>query len=232
MSNLSPRIQALRMRRTDEMSGDYVLDPTHSRIGFVTRHAMVTRVRGQFNTFAGRVRLDFEDPGASSADLTIEVASVDTRDPHRDEHLRTNDFFDAPRYPTIAFRSSGIEQVEPRLHRVSGDLTIKATTRPVTFDLEYVGRPRTPSAPPAWGSRARPPSSAATTAWCGTRRWRPAACSSRRPSSWSSRSPPRPLRPEGRPAPGRDRARPAPSSRSGAVSRPQRARTLSAWGPF
>ena len=144
MSNLSPRIQALQMRRTDEMSGDYVLDPTHSRIGFVTRHAMVTRVRGQFNTFAGRVRVDFEDPGASSADLTIEVASVDTRDPHRDEHLRTNDFFDAPRYPTIAFRSSGIEQVEPRLHRVSGDLTIKATTRPVTFDLEYVGAAKDP----------------------------------------------------------------------------------------
>jgi polyisoprenoid-binding protein YceI len=144
VSTLPMRIQALQLRRTAEMSGDYVLDPTHSRIGFVTRHAMVTRVRGQFNVFSGRAHVDFDDPGASSADLTVEVASVDTRDPHRDEHLRTNDFFDAPHHPTIAFRTTRVEPAGAGLHRVSGDLTIKATTRPIAFDLEYLGAARDP----------------------------------------------------------------------------------------
>ena len=144
MSSLSMRVQALQMRRTDEMSGRYVFDPTHSRIGFVTRHAMVTRVRGQFNDIAGSAVVDFTDPSASSAELTIQVASVDTRDPHRDEHLRTNDFFDAPHFPTITFRSSGIERLDERVHRVSGDLTIKATTRAITLDMEYMGAAKDP----------------------------------------------------------------------------------------
>jgi polyisoprenoid-binding protein YceI len=138
------RIQALQMRRTDEMSGRYVLDPSHSRIGFVTRHAMVTRVRGQFNAFTGIVDVDFTDPGASSAELSIEVASVDTRDPHRDEHLRTNDFFDAPHFPTISFRSTRITPVGERIHRVDGELTIKGTTRAISLDLEFMGAAKDP----------------------------------------------------------------------------------------
>lgn len=144
MSNLPMRIQALQMRRTDEMSGDYVLDPSHSRIGFVTRHAMVTRVRGQFNEFTGRAHVDFDEPTASWADLRIEVASVDTRDPHRDEHLRTNDFFDAPTFPTITFVSTRVEALPETVFRVSGELTIKATTRAVTLDMEYMGAAKDP----------------------------------------------------------------------------------------
>ena len=144
METLPLRIQALRTRRTDELSGDYVLDPTHSRIGFVTRHAMVTRVRGQFNDFTGRAHLDFADPAASWVELSIEVASVDTRDPGRDAHLRTNDFFDAPRYPRITFSSRSVQEVGPRTYRVGGDLTIKGTTRAVAVDFEHTGAARDP----------------------------------------------------------------------------------------
>ncbi|WP_432561376.1 YceI family protein [Kineococcus sp. SYSU DK003] len=132
------------MRRVEEMSGDYVLDPSHSRIGFVARHAMVTRVRGQFLDFTGRAHVDFTDPAASWVQVDVAVASVDTRDPHRDEHLRTNDFFDAPHHPTIAFRSRSVEEVGPRIHRIRGDLTIKATTRPVAIDFEYTGAAKDP----------------------------------------------------------------------------------------
>jgi polyisoprenoid-binding protein YceI len=144
VSNLPLRIQALQMRRTDEMTGAYVLDPTHSRIGFVTRHAMVTRVRGQFNEFTGHAHVDFDDPAASWAQLSIEVASVDTRDPNRDGHLRTNDFFDAPAHPTIEFTSTRVEPLPENRYRVSGELTIKATTRPVTVDFEYLGAAKDP----------------------------------------------------------------------------------------
>ena len=76
-------------------SGRYVIDPTHSRIGFVARHAMITKVRGQFNDFAGEATIDVENPAASAASVTIQVASVDTRNEQRDGHLRTNDFFEA-----------------------------------------------------------------------------------------------------------------------------------------
>ncbi|WP_432486614.1 YceI family protein [Kineococcus sp. SYSU DK018] len=144
MSELPLRIQALKTRRTDDLSGDYVLDPTHSRIGFVTRHAMVTRVRGQFTRFEGRAHLDFARPAASGVEVVIEVASIDTRDPHRDEHLRTNDFFDAPAHPHLAFRSTHVHPLGGADHRVTGDLTIKAVTLPVSVDFEYTGAARDP----------------------------------------------------------------------------------------
>jgi polyisoprenoid-binding protein YceI len=121
------------------LSGTYALDPTHSRIGFVARHAMVTKVRGQFNDFAGTAVLDAADPSASSAELTIEVASVDTRNAQRDGHLRTNDFFDAESHPQITFRSTAVEAAGDDRYRVRGDLTIKGTTLPVTVEFEYTG---------------------------------------------------------------------------------------------
>ncbi|WP_432493820.1 YceI family protein [Kineococcus auxinigenes] len=139
MSELPLRIQALKTRRTDDLSGEYLLDPTHSRIGFVARHAMVTKVRGQFTRFEGRAHLDFARPEASSAQVLIEVASIDTREPHRDEHLRTNDFFDAPAHPRIGFRSTHVQPLGGSDYRVTGDLTIKGRTRPVAIDFEHTG---------------------------------------------------------------------------------------------
>ncbi len=127
-----------------ELSGDYVLDGSHSRIGFMARHAMVTKVRGQFTEFTGGAHLDLADPSASRAHVDIEVASIDTRNEQRDGHLRTNDFFDAPSFPQITFRSTGVEALDDTTYAVTGDLTIKGTTKSVTVEFEYAGAARDP----------------------------------------------------------------------------------------
>ena len=121
------------------LSGTYTLDPSHSRIGFVARHAMVTKVRGSFNEFEGSGFFDVEDPSRSRLQLTIQAASIDTRNADRDAHLRGNDFFDMATHPEIAFVSTSVERLNDEDYRVTGDLTIKGVTKPVTFDLEYTG---------------------------------------------------------------------------------------------
>jgi polyisoprenoid-binding protein YceI len=121
------------------ITGDYVLDVAHSRLGFVARHAMVTKVRGAFNDFEGTAHLDAADPTKSSASVSIVVASVDTRQPQRDDHLRTNDFFDAATYPKITFVSTSVEKLDEETFRMAGDLTIKDVTKPVSVDFEYSG---------------------------------------------------------------------------------------------
>ena len=120
-------------------SGTYTIDPTHSRIGFVARHAMVTKVRGSFNEFDGSGHLDPDNPAGSSLQLTIQAASIDTRNADRDGHLRSNDFFDMDAYPEIRFVSTAVEQIGEAEFEVTGDLTIKGVTRPVTVMLEYTG---------------------------------------------------------------------------------------------
>ncbi|MER7584721.1 YceI family protein [Kitasatospora sp. NPDC097691] len=122
-----------------DLTGDYVLDPTHTRIGFVARHAMVTKVRGAFHKFEGTAHLDGADPTRSTAQLVIKAESIDTGVEQRDQHLRTNDFLDAPNFPDITFRTSSIEARSETEYRVTGDLTIKETTRPVAIDFEYTG---------------------------------------------------------------------------------------------
>jgi polyisoprenoid-binding protein YceI len=130
-----------------QLSGTYSLDPVHSRLGFVARHAMVTKVRGNFNEFEGTLAIDGERPERSSATLTIQTASVDTRNAQRDEHLRTNDFFDAPTHPQITFASTAIEHLGGVRFAVTGDLTIKGATRAITVPIEYQG-----SAVDPWGN--------------------------------------------------------------------------------
>ncbi|GAA1411613.1 YceI family protein [Kitasatospora putterlickiae] len=122
-----------------ELTGDYQLDPAHTRIGFVARHAMVTKVRGSFGQFEGTAHLDGDDPAKSAGQVTIKAQSIDTGVEQRDQHLRTNDFLDAPTYPDITFRSTSVEQRSESDYRVTGDLTIKDVTRPVTIDFEYTG---------------------------------------------------------------------------------------------
>ena len=126
------------------LTGDYTIDAGHSRIGFVARHAMVTKVRGQFNEVEGRAHIDFENPAASTAELVIQTASIDTRNEQRDGHLRANDFFDAPNYPQIIFRSTQVEKLDDERFRLTGDLSIKETTKPVTVDFEFAGSSKDP----------------------------------------------------------------------------------------
>jgi polyisoprenoid-binding protein YceI len=121
------------------LTGTYAIDPTHSRIGFVARHAMVTKVRGSFNEFEGSGYFDAENPAASHLALTIQAASIDTRNADRDGHLKSNDFFDMENCPEITFASTAVEQLDPENYRVTGDLTIKGVTKPVTVDFEYTG---------------------------------------------------------------------------------------------
>ncbi|GAA2260433.1 YceI family protein [Kitasatospora cystarginea] len=122
-----------------ELTGDYVLDPAHTRIGFVARHAMVTKVRGAFHRFEGTAHLDGSEPARSTAQVVIKTESIDTGVEQRDEHLRTNDFLDAPNYPDITFRTTSVEPSSEAEYRVTGDLTIKDTTRSVAIDFEYTG---------------------------------------------------------------------------------------------
>jgi polyisoprenoid-binding protein YceI len=126
-----------------DLTGDYTLDTAHTRLGFVARHAMVTKVRGAFTEFEGAAHLDFNDPTRSSAKLTIKVASITTGQDQRDDHLRTNDFFDAPTHPEITFTSTSVA-VDGETYKLTGDLTIKDVTKPVTIDFEFTGAAKDP----------------------------------------------------------------------------------------
>jgi polyisoprenoid-binding protein YceI len=121
------------------ITGDYTLDTVHSRIGFVARHAMVTKVRGAFNEFTADVHVDGEDPTRSSARVTIQVDSIDTRNEQRDAHLRSNDFLDIENHKEITFVSTKVEPVGDDVLRVTGDLNIKGSSKPVTVDFSYEG---------------------------------------------------------------------------------------------
>lgn len=126
------------MTTLNELNGTYTIDPSHTRIGFSTRHAMVTKVRGAFNDIAGTATTgpNLED---ATIEVTLQAASIDTRSADRDAHLRSGDFFDVETYPTITFRSTEVEAVDSDTLRVTGDLTIKDVTRPVVVDFEFTG---------------------------------------------------------------------------------------------
>ncbi len=128
----------------EDLTGEYELDPAHTRIYFVARHAMVTSVRGYFHDFEGRLQLDAADPPASTARGTIKVASLDTGQAQRDAHLRSPDFFDVETYPEMTFASTEMAVVDDDAYRVTGDLTIKGETRPVTLDVTYNGSAKDP----------------------------------------------------------------------------------------
>ncbi len=121
------------------LSGSYALDTTHSRIGFVARHAMVTKVRGAFNEFEGTATLDFDDVTRSSASVTIAAASIDTRNAQRDAHLRSNDFLGMDEHPRITFVASGVAPTGVSSFELTGDLTIKGVTKSVTVPFGFEG---------------------------------------------------------------------------------------------
>ncbi|MFJ5123308.1 YceI family protein [Kitasatospora sp. NPDC088548] len=121
------------------LTGDWAIDTTHSEVGFSVRHAMVTNVKGRFTEYDGKLHLDGTTPGNSTAELVIKVASIDTNQTQRDEHLRTGDFFAAETHPEIRFRSTSAERLRGDSYRLTGELTIKGTTRPIVLDLDYTG---------------------------------------------------------------------------------------------
>lgn len=126
-----------------DLQGTFVLDPTHTTFSFVTRHAMVTKVRGSFEKFEGQAIVDGSSPETSSLSVNIDVASVTTRNVDRDAHLRSADFFDVERFPNMVFVSTNIA-VDGDTVEVTGDLTIKDVTNSVTFPLEFHGSAKDP----------------------------------------------------------------------------------------
>lgn len=127
-----------------QLTGEYTLDPAHSRIGFVARHAMVTKVRGSFNEFTGTAKIDGDAPEKSSVEVTIQATSIDTRNADRDAHLRGNDFLAMDEHPQITFTSTEIKQTGETSFDVTGDLTIKGTTKSVTVPFEFEGSAKDP----------------------------------------------------------------------------------------
>jgi polyisoprenoid-binding protein YceI len=112
------------------------MDASHSSIQFRVRHLMISNVRGEFGEFSGRIQFDGKDFSTTKADVTIQVASIDTREPDRDEHLRSADFFDASTYPTITFKSKRVQGGNDRKFSLVGDLTMRGVTKEVVLDVE------------------------------------------------------------------------------------------------
>src|SRR5699024_2388416 len=126
------------MTENPGITGHWDIDPSHSRLGFSTRHAMVSRVRGAFNDVSGFADIA-EDLADSKAEVIIQTASVDTRSEGRDEHLRSADFFDVETYPEIRFVSSAIDEVDEGSFIVTGELTIRDMTKTMSIPLELIG---------------------------------------------------------------------------------------------
>jgi polyisoprenoid-binding protein YceI len=122
----------------------WTIDTVHSHVGFSVKHMMVATVRGRFTGYRGALRLDPSDFTRSSFEGEIDVASIDTGNADRDNHLRTNDFFAAQNHPKISFKSTGIEAKGEGEYVVRGDLTIRGVTRPVALDVEYQGTSKNP----------------------------------------------------------------------------------------
>ena len=121
-----------------DYEGTWVIDPTHTRLGFVARHAMVTKVRGQFEEFAGTLVIDAANPSASTATVTVQLASVNTGTPDRDAHLRSADFFDVENNREMTFTSTAVKQDGDGFVMV-GDLTIKGVTREIAMPVTING---------------------------------------------------------------------------------------------
>ncbi|MFI7067576.1 YceI family protein [Kribbella sp. NPDC050124] len=124
---------------TAELTGEYTIDTAHSRVGFVARHAMVTKVRGAFDEWQGTAHIDGENPDKSWARVTIQAKSIDTRNSQRDEHLRSNDFLAMDDHPEITFYSLSVEVTGDSTYRMTGNLTIGAVTKAIAVDFTYTG---------------------------------------------------------------------------------------------
>jgi polyisoprenoid-binding protein YceI len=125
------------------VAGEYAIDPAHTSVEFVGRHLMITKVRGRFRDVSGAVTIDNE-PERSHVEVELKAASLDSGNPDRDAQLRSPDFFDVEQYPTITFRSTKVEAVASGNWAVTGDLTVRDVTRPVTLQVEFDGANTSP----------------------------------------------------------------------------------------
>lgn len=125
-------------------AGTYDIDPAHTTVGFTVRHMMIAKVRGHFSVTSGAVRID-DDPTKSSVTVTIDAGSLDTRDPNRDGHVKSPDFLDVEKFPTIEYASTSVRQ-DGSGWKVDGTLTVHGVSKPVTLDLEPTGTGKDP-----WG---------------------------------------------------------------------------------
>jgi polyisoprenoid-binding protein YceI len=122
------------------------IDASHSTVGFSVRHMMVTNVKGTFGKFTAKVDGSPAEPATAKISATVEVASVDTRDAKRDEHLRSADFFDTGKFPEMTFTSTKVEKTSATTAKVTGNLTLRGVTKPVVLDVEYTSPVKNP-----WG---------------------------------------------------------------------------------
>lgn len=118
--------------------GTYAVDPAHAEIGFVARHLIGTKVRGRFTEFSGTFTVA-ENPEESTLEAEAKAASIHTNQSMRDDHLRTNDFLDAENHPNVTLKSTGLKKVSDTEWKLFTDLTVRGVTKPVEFDLEYLG---------------------------------------------------------------------------------------------
>ncbi len=120
------------------------IDTVHSNVDFIVRHMMVTNVRGTFDEVSGTIEFDPENPAATTVDVSVNVASVNTGAADRDNHLRSADFFEVEKFPAMTFKSTGVEITSDTTATMTGDLTIRDVTRPVTLQVEYLGTGSSP----------------------------------------------------------------------------------------
>jgi len=126
------------------LSGDYTIDPAHTTLEFVARHAMVTNVRGGFQDFTGSLHLDGGNPAKSTATLDVKMASIETGNADRDGHLKSADFFKIDEFPEMTFRSTKAESLGGDNYRITGDLSLLGVTKPISIDLEFNGVAKDP----------------------------------------------------------------------------------------
>jgi polyisoprenoid-binding protein YceI len=127
----------------DDISGDYTLDPAHTRLGFSARHAMVATVRGQFTDFTGTAHIDTANPAESKVEVSIVANSISTGNEQRDGHLLSGDFFETEQFPDITFVSTDVSR-DGDDWTITGDLTIKGVTKPISVPFEFTGSAQDP----------------------------------------------------------------------------------------
>ena len=128
-------------------TGTFVLDKSHTQVGFVARHLMVSKVRGRFTDYEGTIVVA-DDPAASSVEVIIQAASINTNDEGRDNHVRTNAFLSVAQFPTLTFRSTKVDLGSNGDWKVNGDMTVRGVTRPIVLDVEFEGVIQDP-----WGNQ-------------------------------------------------------------------------------
>ena len=145
--NVGAQTAATKVAYAPIPSGDYKLDPAHSLIGFAVRHLEINWVEGRFKEFEGTIHYDDKDVTRSSVEFSAKVASVDTEVEARDKHLRTADFFEVEKFPTMTFKSTRVERKGKDAYILHGDLTLKGVTKPVALPFTIKGAVKDP-----WGN--------------------------------------------------------------------------------